>query len=208
VQLAKAFNLVNQPQKAETTLRDTIKRFPNYREAVFELSSFYAEQQKWDEAFALLTSDRPEVHNQRGVIYLQQKSPQKAKEEFLLALKQQQKAFYWNNLGIANQRLQNVAEAEKAFRQALRLNPDYEECQANLAFLFVNQKRWDEAQSLLTRVIHDNSQLWRARFALGYVLENQGKTDEALNIYRKLLADAPPDWPERAQLESHVRSLQ
>jgi tetratricopeptide (TPR) repeat protein len=207
IRLAKAENRLGHFQQAEQVLLDTIKQFPHHFEAIFELSSFYADQQKWDSAFRLLDRDLPQFHNQRGILYTQKGEPQKAVPELLSAIRTQPKAFYWNNLAIARQRLGEFEEAEAAFRQAMRLNPDYEECEANLAFLLVQQKRWKEAETHLRRITGRNQKLWRARLALGFVWENQGKNTDALNLYRKLLAEVPTGWPQRQQLESRIQQL-
>ncbi len=207
VQLAKAHNRLKQPADAEKILLDTVKRFPEYSPAIFELASYYATLQKWDAAFGLLQRDTPEFCNQRGFLFLQQKEFTSAIAEFQKALRYQQKAAYWNNLGIAYQQSGRLKDAEEAYLKGLHLNPDYEECEANLAFLLVQQKRWNDAGLHLERVTSKNPKLFRARFALGFVRENQQKPEEAIAIYRKLLTDAPSTWTERSQVEERIRAV-
>ena len=207
VQLAKANNRLNQPAQAEKILQESIKRFPAYAEAFFELASFYSGQKKWNQALSVLDQDKPEFHNQRGLIYLNQGDPEKSVEEFLIAIKNEEKATYWNNLGIASQRLNRSEQAEDAYRRALQLNPAYAECEANLAFFLISQKRWDDATPHLEQVTTRNPKLWRARMAFGYVREMQGKTAVAMEIYKKLLAEAPANWPERPQAEARLHKL-
>jgi choline-sulfatase len=208
VQLAKAHNRLQNSEEAEQILLDTIKRFPGYSEAVFELASFYASQKKWNQALALLNQNKPEFHNQRGLIYLNQGEVTRSIEEFTAALKGDEKAIYWNNLGIAYQRVNDVKRAEESYLQALQLNPQYTEAEANLAFFLISLKRWDEAGTHLENLTSRNPQLWRARMAFGYVREMQGNTADATQIYRKLLADAPVTWPERQQAEARMRKLE
>jgi len=205
VQLAKAYNRLNQPAEAEKILLETVKRYPDYIPATFELASYYSAQKKWDAAFGLLQRDSPEFCNKRGFLLLQKKEFVPAIAEFQKALRYQQRAAYWNNLGIAYQQSSQLKQAEDAYQRGLELNPDYEECEANLAFLLVQQKRWNDASIHLERITSRNQKLWRALFALGFVRENQQKRDEAIAIYRKLLADAPSNWPERAQVEERIR---
>ena len=207
VQLAKAYNRLGQSAEAEKILQETVKRFPNYFPATFELASYYAAQKKWDSAFGLLKKDSPDFSNQRGILLLQKKEFLPAIAEFEKALRLQQRAAYWNNLGIAYQQFGQLKQGEDAYLRGLKLNPDYEECEANLAFLLVQQKRWNEANLHLERITSRNQKLWRARFALGFVRENQQKPQEALEIYRKLLSDAPSNWPERSQVEGRIRQL-
>ncbi|HEY4492324.1 MAG TPA: tetratricopeptide repeat protein, partial [Acidobacteriota bacterium] len=207
VQLAKAYNRLGQVEQAEKSLLSAIKKFPDYFDATFELSSFYASQQKWDAAFAVLKLNSPEFHNQRGLLYIQKKEPRNALVEFSKAIDLQPKAAYYNNLGIAYQRLGQLDKAEAAYNHALKLNPDYEECEANLAFLQVEQKRWDEALAHLKKITSRNAKLWQARLALGFALEHLQKKEEALKVYRKLLAEVPPDWSQRQPLENRIRVL-
>lgn len=207
IQLAKALNRIQKTTEAEKVLADAVKRFPFYYEAAFELASFYVAQKKWEDALSLLNQDLPEFRNQRGIVYTQKGEPQKAVQELSAAVSVQPKASYWNNLAIAYQNLGQFKDAEDAFLRALALNPGYEECEANLAFLLLQLKRWDEAVNRLTRITSHNTKLLRARFALGVGLESQGKKEEALNIYRKLLLDVPSGWPQKAPLEERIRTL-
>jgi tetratricopeptide (TPR) repeat protein len=83
----------------------------------------------------------------------------------------------------------------------------YAECEANLSFLLIAQKKWNDAAPHLESIIARNPQLWRARMALGYVREAQGRIKDAVLIYRKLLVEAPKDWPERGQVEERLKRL-
>ncbi len=207
IQLAKALNRIQKTAEAHRVLADAVRRFPFYYEAAFELASFYVAQKNWEDALSLLNQDLPEFRNQRGIVYTQKGEPQKALQELTEAIKVQPKASYWNNLAIAYQNLDQFRDAEDAFLRALALNPDYEECEANLAFLLIQLNRWEEAFHHLTHITSRNNKLLRARLALGYVLEKQGKKHEALNVYRKLMIDVPSDWPQKTQLETRIRVL-
>ena len=73
IQLAKTYAHLNRIEEAELELKNTIRDFPDFLEARFELASFYAEKGQYDDALNLLNrnGDSAEVHNQRGIIYLQ-----------------------------------------------------------------------------------------------------------------------------------------
>ena len=207
VQLAKAYNKLQQTERAEKVLLDTTRRFPGYAEAFFELASFYSSKKQWNQALAVLNQDTAEFHNQKGLVLLSRGDTERALEEFLIALKSEDRATYWNNLGITYQRLNQLSSAEDAYRRALQLNPDYAESEANLAFFLISGKRWEEAAGHLKHITGRNPELWRARMAFGYVLEMQGKSTEAMEIYKKLLVDAPANWPERPQAEARLHAL-
>src|SRR5262249_23512097 len=125
VQLAKAYYSNQQTSEAETTLKKTVAAFPDYFKARFELASLYATQRRWNEAQAQLISNRSneptveaEFGNQRGLLALQMKDPANAHAEFQKAIQLQEKATYWNNLGIADQQLGQTDDAQKAYQEA------------------------------------------------------------------------------------------
>ena len=155
-----------------------------------------------------MNQDKPEFHNQKGLLYLNQGDARRSVDEFLAAIKGGEKSIYWNNLGIAYQKLNDFKRAEESYRYALELNPRYAEAEANLAFFLISLKRWDEAETHLQNLTAHNPSLWRARMAFGYVREMQGDSAEAIEIYKKLLAEAPANWLERQQAEGRLRKLQ
>jgi tetratricopeptide (TPR) repeat protein len=208
VQLAKAHNRLQQPDQAEKVLLDTIKHFPGYKEAFFELASFYTSQKKWTQALAILNQEKPEFHNQRGLVYLTKGNVAESIGEFLAAIKGEEEATYWNNLGIAYQRSNQMELAEEAYRRALEIDPRYAEAEANLSFFLIALKRWDQAAEHLEHLTARNPHLWRARMAFAYVREMQGNAADAIRIYKKVLEDAPPEWPERPQAEARLRKLE
>jgi arylsulfatase A-like enzyme/tetratricopeptide (TPR) repeat protein len=208
LQLARCYYRMGDATKARGLLLDTISHFPGYSEAVFELASLFAAEKNRDAAFAVLNSDTPEVHNQRGILYLQQKQVPEATAEFEKAAASHSKAAYWNNLGIAYQQMGKREGAERAFENGLEMNSGYTECEANLAFLLVAEQRWQEALTHLQHVAVQNDRLWNVRFALGMSLENLQRKEEAATAYQKLLDDAPTTWPTRPQVEEHLRLLQ
>jgi len=190
-----------------------VASFPDYFKARFELASLYATLRRWNEAQAQLQASeaapsvQAEFANQRGLLSLQRKDPTAAHTEFRKAIQLQEKATYWNNLGIANQQLGQTEDAQKSYQKALMLKPQYEECEANLSFLLIQQHEWTEAETHLQHVTSKNGHLWNARFALGVALENQQKVSEATTVYKTLLADAPANWPQRAEVEKRLADL-
>ena len=207
VQLAKAYNRLNDPSEAETILKQTIQDHPDYPEASFELASLYESQQNWQSAMKLLSRDLPDFANQKGILYLRKNEPESAVPQFVKALQSSPKATYWNNLGIAYQRLDRLADAEKAFTNGLMLNPDYAELEANLSFLLVQLQRWQDAYVHLQHVTLINPKMWGARFALGVVLENLNQPEKAIKVYQQLLSDAPSDWPQRQKIQLRLKDL-
>lgn len=208
VRLAKSQFQAGSAQDAKRTLENAVRDFPGYDPAAFELASLYIGSQKFDAALQILQRSSPEAHNQRGIVYLRLKEYDDAEREFRAALQLQARPQYWNNLGLALQRLNRADEAEEAYRSALSQDPGYQECEVNLAFLLVQQQKWELALAHLEHLIDANPKMWNARLARAYALENLGRRDEALNEYKRLLDDAPADWPQRPQVQSRIEKLE
>ena len=208
VKLAKSQYQAGAIPDAQKTLEQAVQKFPGYDPAAFELASLYAASEKYQAAIAVLQRSSPEAQNQLGILYLRMRNFTGAEQEFRAAVETQPNPQYLNNLGLALQRLDRADEAEEAFRSALTSKPDYEECEVNLAFLLVQEQKWDLALAHLVHLTDANPKLWNARLARAYALENLGRTDEALKEYKSLLHDAPADWPQRAQAEARLRKLQ
>ena len=81
-------------------------------------------------------------------------------------------------------------------------------CEVNLAFLLMQEQKWDLALAHLAHLTDANPKLWNARLARAHALENLGRTDEAKQEYTRLLQEAPSDWPQRSQAETRLRNLQ
>jgi len=205
LQIAKAYIKDRKTSDATALLQDTVQKFPTYAEARFELASIYEQDQKWNEAMALLNLDLPAYHNQRGLFYFAQKNTGEAKSEFQRAVAAQPHADYFNNLGTSLKQLAQIDEAERAYQNALTMNPDHADAKANLAFLLMDEQKWDEAQGLLARISADDPRYWNAQFSLGIALQNLKKPKEAVTVFKNLLANAPADWPMREETQQRLR---
>lgn len=207
IQLAKAHSRTGQILQAEQVLRKTMEEFPDYLDAKFELVSLYASQNRYPEAFRLLDREEPSYRNQRGILYLRRNKPASALVEFEAALRNEQKPTYWNNAGIAYARLKRLDDAQRAYENALSMNPEYSECEVNLALLLIEQSKYGEAIKHLGPLTERNPDLFQARLMLGLALENMGEGISALRMYRDLLAAVPADWPQKQQLLKRIERL-
>jgi tetratricopeptide (TPR) repeat protein len=100
----------------------------------------------------------------------------------------------YNMLGVALQREGETDAALEAYRDALRIKPDYAECQINLATLLGDQGRLDEAASLFRLALRTNRAQsgLRAHTGLGAVFEKQGDLEGAADHLRRAL-ELDPD---------------
>ncbi len=83
------------------------------------------------------------------------------------------------------------AEAEQFWKQALRISPRYFPALFNLAYLFVQQQRFIEAEPLLETAASASPEDFNTRYLLGTTLLKLGKPDDALRAWREALRLQP-----------------
>ena len=86
----------------------------------------------------------------------------------------------WDGLGSVEYRKRNFDQAEKYFKEAVRLNPGYDRPYMHLAL--IAEKRGDIITSyqLLRQAIHKNPTNFKARNNLAVLLSKYAGTDESL----------------------------
>jgi predicted O-linked N-acetylglucosamine transferase (SPINDLY family) len=102
------------------------------------------------------------------------------------ALTQQfpQAAVLWNLLGAANAGLGHFQQAERAFREACRVQPDDADGHNNLGNVLQAQNKLDEAIAEYQRSIEIKPNNARVHNNLGSALRSQNRLDEALTAFR------------------------
>ena len=104
----------------------------------------------------------------------------------------------YNNMGIAYFEMKDYGNAQKNFKQAVLLKPDFTEALLNLgsAYLFDEQPvrglevlttkpRLQDAAMAYEQVIHLRPELPEAYMHLGLVYEQMHRTDDALKLYKR-----------------------
>ena len=80
-------------------------------------------------------------------------------------------------------------EAEAAFKQAIKLRPDFVEAQNNLANLLKAEKRYAEAEQAYKQILKYKPDFVDAHYNLGSLYKEQKKYKEAEKAYKRLQAD-------------------
>jgi tetratricopeptide (TPR) repeat protein len=120
-------------------------------------------------------------------------------------------AFLW--LGIAEDRLGQVAAAEAAWRSAVRLSPTSSEARYRLGRLEMEHGQPAAALRELRAAAGAETLPaeggWRADlfFQLGFAEKRQGSPSRALAAFRRYLELAPPDAPARAEVTSQLAQM-
>ena len=97
--------------------------------------------------------------------------------------------------GILLQNLKSYDEAEKEYRDAIRINPNYADAHNNLGNLLKNLKRYEEAEKEYREAIKINPDYAYTHNNLGNLLQNLKRYEEAENEYREAIK-INPDYAE------------
>src|ERR1700722_4500322 len=93
--------------------------------------------------------------------------------------------------GLAAQRAGKLGEAEKLYRQVLRVEPANFAALHMLGFLKAQQRQFDEAITLLNKGMRQNPQGVTVRAHHAHALMAAERFDEALSAYDRLLSVQP-----------------
>ncbi len=140
------------------------------------------------------SSNVGQVHYILGLSYLKEQNVTLALKEFMLAEEvDPQNADIQASLGQAYQLKKAYELAEKHYQRALRLRPNDPRLQNNLASLYLDMRRWDEAgrlfQSAASNLLFTNPEV--ALTGLGVTHYHQGRFHEAIAAYKQALTQEP-----------------
>ena len=140
--------------------------------------------------------DNPQLHLTLANIYQEKGELDKAENEMLEVIKIDKKLVV-SRLMLANFYIkhQQVAKAEQSLKSALTDIPDDLQLQVALAELSFNVQKFDQAQSIIDKVLKTNPANGRATLIKGRFLIKDGKNNEALQALSPLTIEYPK-WAE------------
>lgn len=180
---------------------------------------FY-EQEQWEQALSnyqkaiALDPSYAQAHYELGIVYEELQQFDKAKIEYLLAVRQDNSADSlirlqaynnWGHLLILNQEytqaIAPLIEGKKALKEEqVKTSEDFQKVKyallKNLGWAQLELKNYSEAESLLQEAISLNSTRAPAYCLLAQVLEAQTQKDEALKNWNNCLAYADLGKPD------------
>ena len=127
--LAKAYEKLNQPEKAEAAYKQAIDIRPNYWRGYDQLGGFYfrtAEYAKAEQMFRIATEKDSQgfrSYSNLGAALLFQGKDREASEAFEKSIAIRPTADAYGNLGVALFRLRRFPEAAADFRHSIQLSP-------------------------------------------------------------------------------------
>lgn len=116
-------------------------------------------------------------------------------------------AVAYNNLGEAYKGLRRLQDAERSYRRALEIKPDFAEVRSNLGNALKDLGRLDEAEQVFREAVELNPSFFVVHANLGNLLRERGQLDEAEALYRQAL-ELKPDYAEAALNLSHLELMQ
>ena len=149
--------------EAEREYRLALDLLPRYPEALINLAALCASQGRFEEALTRyaaaleVSGERPELYNNIAIAQAGVGRWPEAEAALRRAAALRPEARVYFNLGDAVARQGRPEEAERLYREALRLDPGYAKPYYNLALLYEGQGRRGEAAQAYTAFL----QLWR-----------------------------------------------
>ena len=107
---------------------------------------------------------------------------------------------YHHNLGRLLRSQGALAEAEAAYREALRLKPDWVEAHNDLGTLLWDQQRLSESRACHVAALRLKPDCAEAHNHLGNILSDEGQVSAAIEKYRQALQLDPNCGPARCNL--------
>jgi tetratricopeptide (TPR) repeat protein len=135
-----------------------------------------------------------DVHWQLGDNLMSQGDPQGAYREYMASLEYEETPDAHNGIGLLyGWSLGRPQDAEREFKRAIEMRPDYSEAMTNLGALYISRDRFAEAIPLLEKSSGDP--LYKARVLaqsnLGWALYKAGQADKGVTQIRGALSVAP-----------------
>ena len=179
--LGLAYQARGDMSKAEECLRRAVDKKPDYADARNNLGIVLARRKAWDEAIREFEAAAA------NVMYT---TPERA----------------YFNLGEAYRAKGDPANAEGAYRRALRANERYAPAYTALSGVLGGQGRWNDAASVLTRCVEVLPDYVPGWMELGRAYLRLSRPADALKAFDKVLA-VSSDPEERKEAAGYVTLL-
>ena len=124
--------------------------------------------------------EKARTHYSNGIEESKKGNRQAAIEEFKQAIAEHPSfTLAFNELGVQYLKLNRVEEADQAFQNALKIDPDSFPALTNRGLANIMMKRYGEAVPILRKALKKNDQSAVGHYLLGQALANLGLFDEA-----------------------------
>jgi tetratricopeptide (TPR) repeat protein len=132
------------------------------------------------DAELLSVPQKARTHYDKGIEQSQRGNREAAIEEFKQAIAEHPSfTMAFNELGVQYLKLNRLEEANQAFQNALKIDPDSFPALTNRGIASVMMKRYGEAVPILRKALNKNDKSAVGHYFLGQALANLGLFDEA-----------------------------
>lgn len=97
----------------------------------------------------------------------------------------------WRKRGNAFLKDEKLAEAERCYRAGIQADPGDPICYANLGYVLLEKKCWDESEEMLSKAVELNPADSDSHYLLANLNRDRGAWREAVGCYRRALAINP-----------------
>jgi Flp pilus assembly protein TadD len=130
----------------------------------------------------LSVPEKARIHYRKGMEESEKGNREAAVEEFKQAIAESPSfTMAFNELGVQYLKLARIEEADQAFQNALKIDPDSFPALTNRGIANVMMERYGEAVPILRKALKKNDQSAVCHYFLGQALANLGLFDEAEN---------------------------
>ena len=187
--------------EAETSLREALVLSPGHIEARVNLMRMLQASARRGEAIDIgregikLAPQAAVFHKFVGDLFLAERDYQQAKTALTAGLDlTPEDAGAWNDIAICYREMGELTEAERCYREAVKLAPDMMEVRHNFGAFLLSLGRMDEAREHLDSVLADNPDHWMTVTLMAVNLIKIGREEEAIAMMTRA-AEAHPDDP-------------
>lgn len=140
------------------------------------------------------TTHTSSANTAKGIKALQANDAQGAKAYLDAALKANPRdAEALHYMGVAQEQLGDKAGAEKSYKDALKIKPDLSEATGNLAALYIDAQKWDDAIALLKPAVAKQNDRAELHTNLAIALAGKGDQPGATAEFEAALKISPND---------------
>jgi type IV pilus assembly protein PilF len=153
-----------------------------------------------------LDSKNPELRNNYGSFLCETNRPQAAVKQFLIAVKDplyKTPAYAYSNAGTCLKKVNNPAQAEKYFREALKKKHAFPSALLGMAGLYSDRRNYSKAQAFMLRyetVGKSTPEALKLCVIINTKMNNYSKADSCRSALLRLF----PSSPEAAQVNKSL----
>ena len=199
--IARLYNEMNQPDKAENALRKGLEGSPNEPDVLSALADTLVSQSKWDQAIRILnkvfttstkTLQKSQALYHLGLVYTELKDWGRAVD----SLKRSQVLDPTNDdvllaLGRVYTLQEQPHKAVSIYKSALRLNPSNNKLLQQTAKLYIRLGLLSEAEEILNNLIESSKSTsentYFAYYNLGKIHKERKDYNSSINYFKKVL---------------------